>query len=216
MKSNKLLKYFLIFFIVSLILFNWNRFGLIFNYRVISNYFTNYFEKVFSKNKIMEKELEDNGFSLEEEVIKEGTISIPSINITAPIVFFDESQEEDLLHQALDRGVVHFPESALPGKIGQTIILGHSAPLGWPRINYDWIFSEIGNLEEGEEIIINFNNKEYFYEVKDKVILEKGEEIPLKYYSNSKNILILLSCWPPGQDYKRIVVMSEIKQLLDK
>ena len=211
MKLKKLSKYFLILFIISLILFNWNRFGVIFNYRVISNYFTNCFEKVFSKSKPVEKELEDNGIFLEEEVIKEGTLSIPSINISAPIVFFDEPQEDALLHEALDQGVVHFPESVLPGKIGQTIILGHSAPLGWPKINYDWVFSEIGDLKEGEEIIINFNNKEYLYQVKDKVILDKGEEIPLKYYSSSKNVLILLSCWPPGQDYKRIVVMSEIK-----
>lgn len=209
MKDNKFLKYFLILFIISLILFNWARFGLFFNYRIITSYFTNFFEKVLPKNRTIEKELEDNGIFLEEEIRKEGFLRIPSINISAPIIFFNEPQEEALLHESLDQGVVHFPQSVLPGRVGQTIILGHSAPQGWPKIKYDWVFSEIGELEKGEKIIISFNDKEYLYQIKDKVILEKGEEIPVEYNLPSKNILILLSCWPPGKDYKRIAVISE-------
>ena len=110
------------------------------------------------------------------------------------------------MQKALNIGVVLFPDSVLPGESGQTIILGHSAPVGWPKIKYDWIFSRLNELTEGDEIIVYFNNRKYAYVVSRKVFLERGEEISEDGLTNDENMVVLISCWPPGKDLRRIAV----------
>ena len=46
--------------------------------------------------------------------------------------------------------------------------------------------------------------------VVNKIIIDKGQEIE-NYLTNKINMLILVSCYPPGKDYKRIVVYGEIE-----
>jgi LPXTG-site transpeptidase (sortase) family protein len=141
-------------------------------------------------------------------VPKPNSIEIPKINIQAPLIFIASTEQGDF-QEALDTGVVSYPGSSLPGEAGQTIVLGHSAPPGWPKINYDWVFSEINDLVVGDEIFVYFNGQKYSYSVKDKVFLEKGEELPKEDLISGKNTLILLSCWPPGADRRRIAVIAE-------
>jgi sortase (surface protein transpeptidase) len=92
-----------------------------------------------------------------------------------------------------------------------TVILGHSAPSGWPKINYDWVFSRLNGLSDGDEIFVFFDQKKYNYRVVEKIFLSKGGEIPDYDPTNQKSILIMLSCWPPGVDLKRIAVQAELQ-----
>jgi LPXTG-site transpeptidase (sortase) family protein len=137
---------------------------------------------------------------------KPDSISIPRIGIEAPIVF-PEDEAKEVLAKALDIGVVHYPSSVLPGEEGQVILLGHSAPAGWPMIKYDWVFSNLKELKEDDEIFVIFKNCQYAYRVTNKIFLEKGEELPSDL-TNSENMLILISCWPPGKDIRRIAVKA--------
>ena len=139
---------------------------------------------------------------------KNNFIEIPKLNMEAPIVFTENADSENL-EKMLDKGVTHFPSSVLPLENGTTIFLGHSAPAGWPKIKHDWVFSDIVKLEKGDEILIYFDNKKITYYVTDKIFLEKGEEIPEQGLTNSQNTLVLISCWPPGKDSKRIAIISE-------
>lgn len=140
---------------------------------------------------------------------KEDSILIPKIQVEAPIVFVDSTLPENFT-EPLKRGVVHFP-SALPGQEGQTIILGHSAPAGMPKINYNWVFSELHRLEIGDEIYVFFNNRRYRYEVEEKTFLQSGQEVPSIISGDSLSELVLISCWPPGIDHKRIAVQAKIQ-----
>jgi len=139
---------------------------------------------------------------------KPDSISIPKIGIEAPLVFPEKLEEKDF-KRFLDQGVVHYPASSLPGKEGETIFLGHSAPPGWPKIKYDWVFSDLNKLEAGDEIFIFLKNCQYTYKVSEKYFLEKGEELPTPL-TNSKNVLILISCWPPGKDLRRIGIRASL------
>ena len=198
--KRKLLKYFLLFFLLSFLILNWGRVSFIFNWQVISQFLKTPFEKK------IEKEIsqpEEKKFEYSE---KENSIEIPKIEISAPIVFVKSEKEIEI---GLDRGVVLFPGSALPGQKGQTIIEGHSAPAGWPKIKYDWVFSRLSELEEGDEVGLNFNHQKLNYYVTQKIFLNRGEEIPFKDLTNSDDVLFLISCWPPGKDIKRIAVMAE-------
>lgn len=196
------MKYFLLFFLLSFLILNWGRVSFIFNWQVISQFLRTPLEKKF-ENKISQpegKKPEGKKFEYSE---KENSIEIPKIDISAPIVSVKSEKE---IKTALDRGVVLFPGSALPGQRGKTIIEGHSAPPGWPKIKYDWVFSRLNELEEGDEVNLNFNHQRFNYYVSRKIFLNRGEEIPPTDLTNSDNILLLISCWPPGKDFKRIAV----------
>ena len=136
-------------------------------------------------------------------------LEIAKIGITAPIVI-GESTELTSLEKNLDQGTVLYPGSVLPSQNGQTVILGHSAPPGWPKIKYDWVFSNINDLNFEEEITLYFNNKQYTYKVIKKDIVKPGEEIPSNGLEANNNILVLVSCWPPGKNYLRIAVQAQL------
>ncbi|MDD5144747.1 MAG: class E sortase [Candidatus Pacebacteria bacterium] len=206
---GKIWKYFAVFFAISFISLNFDTYGWVFNYRVISGMVENLFRKSESQIILSGAELESLVPEIEEEVIleKEGSIKIPKIGIEAPIIFFDNPDEnETILHKSLNKGVIHYPKSVLPGRVGQTIILGHSAPPGWPKIKFDWVFSKLNDLAEGDEILIIFNEKEYKYIFSQKFIINRGEEPAKNELVDSKNILLLISCWPPGKNIQRIFI----------
>ncbi len=137
---------------------------------------------------------------------EEGRVEIPSLGIAVPLLIVNSKDPQDFT-EPLKKGVALFP-SALPGQQGTAVILGHSAPFGWPRINYDWAFSDIKKLKQGDKIVITFWNTEYVYSVKETIFLQKGQEIPMEYLSADDNRILLVSCWPPGIDNKRIGVLA--------
>jgi len=140
---------------------------------------------------------------------KNNLLEIPVLGITAPVII-SQSTNVDLLEKDLKNGVIYYPGSVAPSKPGSTVILGHSAPPNWPHINYDWVFSEINDLESGDSIILYFNNTEYQYQVIEKKIVTTEEEISSRTLNGKNNVLTIISCWPPGKNYKRIAVMAEL------
>jgi len=51
---------------------------------------------------------------------------------------------------------------------------------------------------------VNFNGEVFTYIVTENVFLEIGQDVP--YYDSDEKEIILLSCWPPGRNIKRIGV----------
>jgi LPXTG-site transpeptidase (sortase) family protein len=209
-KTDKILiKYFVFIFLVSALIINWQEISWLFNYKVVSQFFSNFFQGIFSKEtdqKLSENEVNKEKIIKESEISeKENSLEIPKLEIFAPLILVDKENE---VQKGLDRGVVLFPNSVLPGRPGQTIILGHSAPAGWPKIKYDWVFSRLNELSDGDEIFVYFENKKYTYQFSKKIFLERGEELP-SLLTNSENILVLISCWPPGKDLRRIAVVAK-------
>ncbi|MBM3257861.1 MAG: sortase [Candidatus Nealsonbacteria bacterium] len=207
MEIKKLWKAFAFLFLLMLLIFNWADVSWIFNYRAVSGFFSDNFNKEETvqndvPNVIV---LEDQG----EYYDKKNSLEISNIEVSAPLVFSQSAEQNDM-QKALDTGVVLFPESALPNESGQTIILGHSAPVGWPKIKYDWVFSRLNELVEGDEIIVFFNNRKYVYVVNRKIFLERGEKISQDGLTNNENMLVLISCWPPGKDLRRIAVEANM------
>lgn len=135
---------------------------------------------------------------------KENSLEINKFGISAPLIF-SESKKIPVLTRALEAGVAVYPGSAVPGHTGQIIILGHSAPAGWPKIKYEWVFSRLGELMPGDEIILNFDYRQYRYLVTQKIFLDKGEEIPSQG-GQIGQFLYLVTCWPPGRDLRRLAI----------
>lgn len=135
-------------------------------------------------------------------------IMIPEINITAPLVTPAAGTGAVKLKKMLDDGAVVYPDSALFGMMGQTIVLGHSAPPNWPNIKHDTIFSRIAELSFGSKIMAVHHDKTYTYSVVESRIIDKGGDIPK--FARTDNVLVLVTCWPPGRDLKRMVVQADL------
>ena len=141
----------------------------------------------------------------------EAHITIPKIGVSASIAFVESTNPDDFL-EPLKNGVAHYP-SALPGQKGASIILGHSAPPGWLGSLYDGVFSDLKDLEVGDSISVNVNGKSYTYRVSAKFFLDRGQNIPEELTRSNEPRLLLLSCWPPGINNKRIMVQAELSSV---
>lgn len=147
------------------------------------------------------------GISNQSDRPRRDMITIPKINITAPIITAATGDSE-VVTNLLDSGVVLYPGSAPFGQTGQTVILGHSAPEGWPKIKYEWVFSKINELESGDMVVITYNFETRYYEVAGKSVVTPQSGVPKATVEG--NSLMLVSCWPPGKDLKRIAVEAQI------
>jgi len=221
-KDKNLIFFFLFLFILCFLILNWRGIYWVFSWKFWSNFFEEVSEKILPSEKVSSmldlfKEIEEYP-SLNEQILnkipekKEGWLEIPKIQLKVPIVFPEKTAPFSELQKALDEGVLHFPQSALPGQKGQTIILGHSAPLGWPKIKYQWVFSRLNELNPGDKFFIYFNDKKYSYKVKEKLFLIKGQNIP-QDLTKLSNIVMLITCWPPGKDYKRLLIIGELENI---
>lgn len=202
---KRLLKFFIIFFIIIFFVFNWKSVSLFSNYKVLWHNFSN----LFKNEEIRTPEIEA---VVEIPIEKNNTIEIPKINVSAPIVISNDKKTSAELKKLLDSGVLLYPDYPKPGENGTSIILGHSAPPGWPNIKYENIFSSLENLQTGDEIIVYFNNKKYVFTVFDKKIIlpeQEGSTIS-QYNKKDESDLVLITCWPSGKDYKRLLIMSKL------
>ncbi len=225
-------KPFVIFFAVLYIGFNWPNISWLFNYKVAGQYINDLKPEekpaVIVENSPTEVKMqptqgsedpkEESGATAVKkqpvDPIKNGGakksfgISIAKIGIEAPIVLSDTT-DNTIIHKYLDSGVVMYPGGTMPGQNGDMILLGHSAPPGWPKIKYDWVFSRLNDLKAGDIVKLGYNGQNFNYEVVKTVFLMPGEELPTT--DPNKNTAFLVSCWPPGKDFKRIVVETVLQ-----
>lgn len=137
-------------------------------------------------------------------------IFIEKIGVAAPIIKLGGDSQKDILI-SLKKGVVLYPESTVPGEKGAAVILGHSSPHFRYRGEYNSVFSLLNKLEQGDEIFVYYQKTRYVYKVSDKFIFAAAEENKfLPNREESRSLLVLLSCWPVGTDWKRIAIIGEL------
>jgi len=211
-REKRLWRFFLFFFIVSFLVVNWHKVSWLFNQKAVYGELESIIRKGQTEEPKMPaaaENLAESPEAPEEFTDKEDGIDIPKLGISAPLIFPEGNSDKDF-KIALKKGVVYYPDSVLPGQKGTAIILGHSSPSNWPKINYDWVFSNISKLGAGDEILIFFGHRQYIYKVVEARILEQGAEIPADWLLSEQANLVLLSCWPPGKDYKRFGILATL------
>jgi LPXTG-site transpeptidase (sortase) family protein len=130
-------------------------------------------------------------------------IVIGKIDARVPIVTATTTNNAKL-HALLDQGAVLYPTSAGFGNVGQTVLLGHSAPANWPNIKHDTAFSRTNELVKGDQIEISYRGRTYIYTVTRAQIIPKGGDLAGE--TPDKSWLVLVTCWPPGRDLQRSAV----------
>ncbi len=219
-RNKNLVKFFVFFFVVSLVVVNWDDISWIFNYKFLLEGASSVLpdrSEVSAKN-ILERYIPVEPSNSPEPTLipdlsfeyseKENSIEIPKISVEAPIIFVDKNDNK-AYHDSLEKGVLHYPLSAFPGEVGTTIILGHSSSPNWPKVNYDWVFGRLNELSANDEIFIIYNHRKYIYQVIETKIISKGDDVPSEA-NDPGSTLYLLSCWPPGRDLNRIIVKATL------
>lgn len=220
-KTKRTIKVFAVLSVLIVVFVMWKSVSWVFNYRVVSSVLDE------NSNDKTSQEVAINSIQNNTSATPAATaiqpaqdtsqvagdfIQVPAINLESSIVTSD-STDVNFLEKKLDEGAVIYPGSVMPGQNGETLLLGHSAPANWPHIKHDWVFSNIENLKKGDSINISFQGKVYTYRVVGHKIINIGQDVDIylnKEYNN-KNTLLLVSCWPPGKNYKRIVVQAELQ-----
>jgi len=138
-------------------------------------------------------------------------IVIPKILIIAPIIAAD-TLNKDSLYNLLSSGAVLYPQSADFGTAGQTILLGHSSLYDSAKNKNYSIFSRLNELSAGDQILVFYDGKIYQYNVSRSQVIDRGGAFNP---SNANvNSLILITCWPPGEDDRRYLVEASFAKTL--
>ena len=105
---------------------------------------------------------------------------------------------------ALTKGPGHFPETPLPGQLGNAAIAGH-------RTTHLHPFFDIDKLQPGDEIIVTTLNGRYVYHVTGtEVVAPEDYAAVIPTTDVTKATLTLVSCTPRYSAKNRIVVRSDL------
>lgn len=141
-----------------------------------------------------------------EVVGPENVLIIPKINVNAPLVFIDTTEERAVL-KALQDGVVHYSGTALPGDNGNAVFFGHSSNDVWEKGNYKFVFVLLEKLTVGDTYEIHYQSRKYVYRVESTSVVVPTDLSVLNQTTTPYSTLI--TCTPPGTSWKRFVVKAK-------
>jgi LPXTG-site transpeptidase (sortase) family protein len=135
-------------------------------------------------------------------------IVIPKINVELPVVYGMDSIEEGDVQKALENGVLHYADTALPGQNGNVVIIGHSAVNLFVSGHYKFAFTLLKKLDDGDTMYLDKDGKRYTYQIYKKEIV-KPTDIGVLGPAEKPATVTLITCDPPGLNVNRLVVVAE-------
>ncbi len=115
--------------------------------------------------------------------------------------------EKDVL-TALRDGVVHYPNTATPGMIGNVFISGHSSYYQSDPGKYKDVFAKLGELKSGDEYVIYRNGQRFVYKIDEERIISPNDFSVLSPPTN-KELSTLMTCWPINTNKNRKIFVAE-------
>jgi sortase A len=110
----------------------------------------------------------------------------------------------------LRRAVGHYPGTGLPGRDGNTVLLGH-------RTTWLHPFNKLDRMRRGDRIVLRIGRKTYVYRVRTKRVIKPRdrralEPVPFKRRSAPNGQYVtLITCTPKGSDRRRLVVVGKLQ-----
>ena len=146
----------------------------------------------------------------------EFSLIIPSIKLNAKIMPSIDPSDADKYETALRSGVAHAEGPSFPDQPGTVYLFGHSTDYPWNIAHYNALFYSLRYLNQGEEVILIYNNNDYLYQVTEKKVVEP-EDLDYLYSQAGEKRLVLQTCWPPGTSWKRLIIIAKpLKKSLTK
>lgn len=134
-------------------------------------------------------------------------IIINSVNVSAPVIYDQTIVNENAFLQALQRGVVHYPNTAFPGQTGNMVLFGHSSSQWWAPGDYKYIFTLLDKVKQNDLIFVEYQGVRYIYRVYNSQVVPPTDLSVLN--QGSRNILTLMTCSPIGTNTNRLIVRAQ-------
>ncbi len=138
----------------------------------------------------------------------EPKIIIPKINVEIPVVYDEPSVKEEDIQDALEKGVVHYSTTPLPGETGNGVIFGHSSNNILNKGKYKFAFVLLKQLEVGDTFYLDKDGKRYVYKIDSKNVV-KPSDVSILTTRTEKSTITLVTCDPPGTSLNRLLVTGE-------
>jgi len=140
-----------------------------------------------------------------ENISNENKLIIPKINVDIPVVYDVATFEESAVQAGLERGVVHYGTTALPGENGNNVIVGHSSNNFWNNGEYKFAFVLLNKLNEGDTFTLHYEGTAYTYEVfRRKIVPPTAVDVIFEDFGEP--VVTLITCDPPGTSWNRLIV----------
>lgn len=125
-----------------------------------------------------------------EPIVRIGEIHIPKIGLVHPVY-------EGVTLTVIDHGPGHWPGSALPGQLGNSVFAGH-------RVTHSRPFRRIHEMVPGDDIIFKMQNGTFTYKMTGhQIVTPKDVHI---VNPTTDATVTLFACHPPGSARQRYVV----------
>ncbi len=106
-----------------------------------------------------------------------GSLTIPALEQKFPIIEGTGTEE-------LKRGVGHFTQSVLPGEKDNCVLSGH----------HDTVFTRLGKLVIGDQLIVETSAGTFTYEIKNIRIVDKDDKTVIVPFDHA--VLTVTTCYP--------------------
>lgn len=121
-----------------------------------------------------------------------GQLRIPKIGVTRYIV-------EGVGVADLKKAPGHYPQTPMPGQVGNAAIAGHRTTYGQP-------FYRLNELEPGDEIVVQTLQGEFTYEVDGKQVVQPSQTEVLDQTEEAR--LTLTTCEPRFSARRRLIITA--------
>lgn len=146
-------------------------------------------------------------FAEAEYQAEEYRLDIPAVNVSNAKVRVGGTD--------LNKSLIQYPGTALPGEPGAPVIFGHSVlrqfynPSEKNSRRYTSIFSKIMTLKNGDKIYLTYNNVKYTYQVQSNTEVQPTDTFILAQRHDTRQ-LKLVTCVPEGTVLRRGVVIAQL------
>lgn len=138
------------------------------------------------------------------------TLLLPSLGIAAPLQYVAHADER-AFQEALQRGVVHYPGTALPGRPGNAYYFGHSSDYAWTAGEYKTVFALLPQIARGDEIVVSdAAGTPFRYHVVEKKVVSPKDLSVLDQGDGGTPLLTLQTSYPLGTALRRYIVVAEL------
>jgi LPXTG-site transpeptidase (sortase) family protein len=143
-------------------------------------------------------------------VDKDFGIVIPKIGANARIIPDVNPYNSQIYQLALTKGVAQAKGTVKPDEVGNMFLFSHSSANLLEATRYNSVFYLLSKLTRNDEIYIYYKNVKYKYMVSATKLVDSKD---VSYLSSTSSIhsLTLMTCWPPGTTFKRLVILATEK-----
>ncbi|HEY4160750.1 MAG TPA: sortase, partial [Candidatus Saccharimonadales bacterium] len=136
-------------------------------------------------------------------------VTIPKINVQIPVDFSLNTYDENVIENDLESGVIHYPNTVLPGQNGNAAYFGHSSGNIFNNGKYKFAFTLLHDLTSGDLFYITYNGTTYVYRVFDREVVPPTDVGVISDTRGKQATAELITCDPPGISTNRLVVWGE-------